>query len=240
MPKTSLLMIPSQLCTAMVWEAQAADLCDIVDCHIADHTGHDSIAAIAASMLAAAPAAFALAAHGMGGFIAFELLRQAPTRISRLALFATLASADGPAQRQRREGYAELVRAGRFSEVVKARLPILLHPARRQDPGLLETIRSMALQTGADAFLRQQQAIMDRPDSRPDLPTIRCPTIVVAGRDDAIASLDDARALAAGIRNAHLHVLDDCGHLSPLEQPRAVNALLRRWLTRDAPAPAGG
>jgi pimeloyl-ACP methyl ester carboxylesterase len=226
----SLVLIPSQLCTARVWEHQLQALASQASASVADQRQADSVQGMAERILAGAPARFALAAHGMGGFIAFELWRQAPERIERLALLDTLATADSPQQLARREAYAELVRRGHFAQVIEQRIPILLHPQHRDLERLIPVVRSMAAETGAEAFLRQQQAIMKRPDSRPTLATIRCPTLVVVGSDDLIVSRDDAAAIAAGVPGARFEIVEASGHLTPLEHPEHVAALLRDWL----------
>ncbi|MFN3231111.1 MAG: alpha/beta fold hydrolase [Alphaproteobacteria bacterium] len=228
--QTPLLLIASQLCTARVWQAQIDALRPGVECRTADHTRHDSMTSLATSILNDAPASFALAAHGMGGFIAFEIMRQAPNRVDRLALFDTLASADSAAQTKRRQRYADLVHAGQFDQVVEDRIPILLHPNRQNDTLLLSIARQMAAETGPDAFLRQQAAIMARQDSRPDLKSINCPTLVALGRQDRITSVNDARTIADGVPGARLEVIENCGHLAPLEQPEQVTQLLKEWL----------
>lgn len=231
--RPSLILIPSQLCTGAVWQPQIADLSDIADIEVVDHTQGDSIDSIAGSILASAPPRFSLGAHGMGGFVAFEIMRQAPQRVIRLALLNTLAQPDGPDQLARRHGYAELVKAGKFDQIVEERIPILFHPERQQDEDFLRTTRTMAHETGAAAFIRQQIAIMGRPDSRPSLRAISCPTLVIASDQDAIAKIEDAQLIADRIPGARLEIIKDCGHLSTLEKPEAVTALLRGWLAAD-------
>lgn len=226
----SLLLIPSQLCTGAVWQHQIDALSTLARICVANHRVSDSIGGLATSILAAAPRRFALAAHGMGGFIAFEMWRQAPERIERLALFDTLATPDTPQQSARRESYAELVRRGQFAQVIEERLPMLFHPDRQGDARLLAIARAMAAETGPEAFLRQQRAIIDRPDSRATLATITCPVTVVIGCQDRITAVSDAEAIAAAITRSRLEVVDDCGHLVPLEQPERTRALLDRWL----------
>jgi pimeloyl-ACP methyl ester carboxylesterase len=234
MPQSeSLVLIPSQLCTAAAWRAQIDALAESANTMVADHTCHSTMGGIADKILADAPAQFSLAAHGMGGFIAFEMLRRQPDRIAKLALFDTLATADKPAQTTRREGYAALVREGKFADVVEERIPILFNEAHRTDNRLLDIARQMALDTGAEGFLNQQSAIMGRIDSRPSLPAITCPTLVAIGRDDAITSVNDAREIARLIPHAQLEIIEDSGHLTLLEQPEAVNALLLDWLAAN-------
>ncbi|MDR3513018.1 MAG: alpha/beta fold hydrolase [Caulobacteraceae bacterium] len=218
-----------QLLTPAAWAPQARALADrpLV---FADNRSDETIAGMAERLITAAPARFDLVAHAMGGFVAFEVMRRAPQRVRRLVLLATLAPADSPAQTARREGYLRLVEAGRFAEVVEERLPILLHPDRRANEALIGTVRAMAAETGAEAFLRQQRAIMSRPDARPGLSAIARPTLLVMGRQDGIVTQAHQDEILAAIPGARLEVVEDCGHLSTLERPQAVNALLAGFL----------
>jgi pimeloyl-ACP methyl ester carboxylesterase len=224
------VLIPSQLLTARLWAPQLAALGDRLELIVADQAGYDTMAAMAAAILEGAPDRISVVGHGMGGFIAFEILRQAPARVDRLVLMGTLASADGPAQTERREGYLKLVEAGRFEEVVEERLPLLLSPQRRTDEALVAAARAMAAETGAEAFLRQQRAIMSRPDSRPSLAAIECPTLILFARQDGIVTLAHQEEIRAAIPGARLEIVEDCGHLMTLEQPEKVNTLLAGWL----------
>jgi pimeloyl-ACP methyl ester carboxylesterase len=224
------VLIASQLLNARLWAPQRIALADRFELTVADQASHDTMAAMASAILDAAPDRFSLVGHGMGGFIAFEILRQAPARIARLVLMSTLASADGPAQTARREGYLRLVEAGRFDEVVEERLPLLLSPQRRTDKALVGVARAMAAETGAEAFLRQQRAIMSRPDSRPSLGAITCPTLILFGRQDGIVTLAHQEEMRSAIPGPRLEIVEDCGHLAPLEQPERVSALLSQWL----------
>ena len=185
---------------------------------------------MAARALTAAPGRFHLVSHAMGGFVAMEIMRRAPDRVLSLALFSTLAQNDTPAQAERRMGYARLVEEGRFDQVVEERIPILLHPDRRDDPAFLEVVRRMAEDTGPARFLKQQAAIMTRIDSRPGLAAISCPTLIAAGREDGIVTEAHQDDLRAGIPHAHFRWLENCGHVVTHEQPEVTTALLREWL----------
>lgn len=231
MSRDPVVLVTGQLLTAEVFAPQIAGLGADFDLRLADHTRDETIAGMADRLLAEAPARFDLVAQAMGGFVAFEVLRKAPERIRSLVLMATLAPNDGPAQTERRQGYMRLVEAGRFEEVVEERIPILVHPARREDEGLLPVIRRMARQTGAGTFLRQQRAIMGRADSRPSLSRIGCPTLLVWGRQDGITSEAHQQEMLDLIPGARLEVVEDCGHLATLEKPRTVTALLAAWLS---------
>lgn len=226
----TVVLVTGQLLTPAVWKPQADVLATRTDIVFADHTQDDTIAGMAERLLAAAPPAFDLVAQAMGGFVAFEVMRRAPRRVRSLALLATLAPNDGPAQTERRQGYIRLVEDGRFAEVVEERIPILVHPARREDEPLLTVVRGMAEQTGAETFLRQQRAIMGRVDSRPSLAGIACPTLIVWGRQDGITTEGHQAELLDGIPGARLEVIEDCGHLATLEKPRTVTRLLCDWL----------
>jgi pimeloyl-ACP methyl ester carboxylesterase len=181
-------------------------------------------------VLAAAPERFALVAHAMGGFVAFEILRRAPERVGRLVLMSTLAPADGPAQTARREGYLRLAQQGQFAAIIDERIPMLVHPRRVSDGDLTALLRRMAADTGVDAFLRQQRAIMSRSDSRASLAAIACPTLIMFGCADGITTLDHQMEMATAIPDARLHILKDCGHMLPVERPAEVNLALQAFL----------
>jgi pimeloyl-ACP methyl ester carboxylesterase len=225
-----LALLPGLLCDAALWRHQIAALEGLADCRVADFTSQDNVAAMAGSALAMMPQRFALAALSMGGYVAQEVMRQAPERVTRLALLDTSARPDTPEQTARRRGLIELAEKGSFKGVTPRLLPLLIHESRLDDEALTGVVLGMAERIGKDAFLRQQRAIMGRPDSRPTLVSIRCPTLVICGRQDVLAPLDCAMEIAAGITDARLVVAEDCGHLSPLERPETVNQAMAAWL----------
>jgi len=225
-----LALLPGLLCDAALWRHQIAALEGLADCRVADFTSQDNVAAMAESVLAMMPQRFALAALSMGGYVAQEVMRQAPERVTRLALLDTSARPDTPEQTARRRGLIELAEKGSFKGVTPRLLPLLIHESRLDDEALTGVVLGMAERIGKDAFLRQQRAIMGRPDSRPTLVSIRCPTLVICGRQDVLAPLDCAMEIAAGITDARLVVAEDCGHLSPLERPETVNQAMAAWL----------
>ena len=225
-----LVLASGQLLTRDVWAPQIAAWSAERAVIVADHTRDETIAGMARRLLDAAPERFALAAHAMGGFTAFEVMRQAPERVARLALLATLAPADGPAQTARRQGYIDLVEKGHFDQVAEERIPMLLSPARREDPALVAAVRRMAAETGAETFLRQQRAIMSRADSRASLSEIRVPTLILWGDADGIATRAHQDEIVSGIAGARLVVLPGVGHLSTLEAPEAVSKAVGDWL----------
>ena len=231
--RSALALLPGLLCDQALWQHQVAPLADLADCRVADFTSQDSVAAMARSVLEAMPERFALAGLSMGGYVAFEIMRQAPERVMRLALLNTKARPDTPEETARRRGLIELAQKGQFKGVTPRLLPLFLHKGRLEDAALTGEVQAMAERIGKDAFIRQQTAILGRPDSRPTLVTIGCPTLVLCGRQDALTPVQDHTEMAAGIRNAQLKVVEDCGHLAPLERPEAVTGAMRAWLKAD-------
>jgi pimeloyl-ACP methyl ester carboxylesterase len=197
---------------------------------VADLTLDDSMAAMAQRVLAGAPPRFALAGLSMGGYVAQEIVRRAPERVTRLALLDTSARADTPELTARRRGLIELSQKGQFKGVTPRLLPLLIHPDRLGDEAFTATVMDMAERVGKAGFLRQQTAIMGRPDGRGDLGRIACPTLVLCGRQDALTPPALHEELAALIPGARLVVVEHCGHLSTLERPEEVDEALRRWL----------
>jgi pimeloyl-ACP methyl ester carboxylesterase len=227
---THLVLVPGLLCTRALWAPQLAGLADVADMAVADHTRHDSMQAIARSILAEAPERFALAGLSMGGFIAFEIMRQAPQRVLRLALLDTHARPEPPERIPQRLARNELARREGAVKVQEELLPLLIHKDRLADKELVAAVLQMAVDIGADALARQHAAIIGRADSRPLLPRITCPTLVLVGREDALTPVEMSQEMAAAIPGARLEIVERSGHLSTMEQPDAVNGALRSWL----------
>ena len=225
-----LVLLPGLLCDARLWRDQVDGLADLADVAVPDLTLDDSVGAMAARVLAQAPERFALGALSMGGYVAFEILRRAPQRVERLALLSTSARADPPKRAAVRRASLAMAERGRFAGVTRKLLPQLVH-ASRVDTAVGEDVMAMAERVGRDAFLRQQRAILERPDSQPLLPTLAMPAVVGVGDDDRMTAPEESRILQAGIPGARLHVFTDCGHLPPMEKPRETTELLRAWLT---------
>jgi len=224
------VLVPGLTCSARLYAEQIPALWRFGPVIVADHTRDDSMASIARRILAGAPPRFALAGLSMGGYIAFEIMRQAPQRVARLALLDTGARAETPEQTERRKVVIALAKSGRYAEVPDIAFPIYVHRNRLNDADLKRTMRMMAEETGVDAFLRQQQAIMSRPDSRPGFSSIKCLTLVLVGDGDEATPPELAREIAGAITGARLVMIADCGHLSTLEQPEKVTAALVDWM----------
>lgn len=225
----ALLLLPGLLCDARLWRDQVAALAPLARPIVADLTLDDTVEAMAARALAAFDGPFALAGLSMGGYVALEVLRQAPGRVTRLALLDTTARPDTPEQTSRRRGLIALSQSGQFRGVTPRLLPQLIHPSRLDTP-LAAEVMAMAERVGQEAFLRQQGVIMRRPDSRPGLARITVPTLVGVGADDTLTPPHLAEEMAAMIPGARLRRFADAGHLPTMEVPEAVNAALAAWL----------
>ena len=199
-----ILLVPGLGCSPRLFGAQLPGLWQFGPVTVADTRRADSMAGIARQILETAPPRFALAGLSMGGYIAFEIMRQAPERVLRLALLDTAPRADRPDQTERRNTQIAMVREGRFSEVPALLFPLMVHPEHQQDEELRRTFDEMFRENGADAFIRQQEAIKSRPDSRPSLAAIGCPTLVLVGDSDQVTPPDAAREIADGIRGSRL------------------------------------
>jgi pimeloyl-ACP methyl ester carboxylesterase len=230
---TPLVLLPGLLLDEALWAPQRAALTDIADMMVGDLTKEDSMAGMARSVLAVAPPSFALAGLSMGGYVAFEIMRQAPERVTRLALLDTSARPDTPEQTASRRALMQMCEKGEFKGVTRRLLPQWIHPSRVDDASVADVVLSMTARVGRDSFLSQQTAIIGRPDSRPGLSRIHCPTLVLCGHEDRATPVEVHREMAADIPNARLVIVPECGHLSPLERPEAVNHAFRTWLAAD-------
>lgn len=225
-----LVLLSGLLCDGALWRYQIAHLEGTAACHVADTARQDSIAAIARDVLANAPPQFALAGLSMGGYVAFEIMRQAPERVLKLCLLDTSARPDTDEQREKRRLLLVMAERGQFKGVTPRLLPMLIHPGRLDDIELTDAITAMAERMGRSAFRNQQTAIMNRIDSHPVLKTIRCPVQVIGGRQDALTPPDIVREIADGIDGARYEAIEECGHLPPLEKPEETSVIMKRWL----------
>ena len=227
-----LVLVPGLLCNRRLWQHQLRKLTSAARIWVVDSASDESIPAIAARVLAAAPERFALAGLSLGGYICFEIMRQAPGRVTRLALLDTTPHVDDETRKSARRAAISLVREGRFSTLCRLTLPGMIHPDRHSDGALLQQLHRMSEEVGGPAFIRQQTAIMTRTDACSELAGYRVPTLVLCGRQDRLTPLADHQQMARQIPGAVLRVVENCGHLAPLERPRDVTEALRTWLAR--------
>lgn len=223
------LLIPGLNCSARLFQHQIPMLWRYGPVLIADHRQGDSVEELATNILSAAPSHFALAGMSLGGFIALEIMRRCPERVDRLALISTSARPDSEPERALRESRLEVARSGRYREIPPLHYAKNVHPSRQADDTLRATHRTMTEEVGMAAYFSQQQAIGSRPDARPSLADIGCPTLVLVGDSDFITPRSHSEEMVASIPNSRLVVVPGCGHLALLEQPEAANAALQTW-----------
>jgi pimeloyl-ACP methyl ester carboxylesterase len=229
-----LLLLPGQLCDERLWRDPATALADIALPIFGDLTQDDSIATMAERVLSAAPPEFALAGLSMGGYVALEIMRQDPERVLRLALLDTSARPDNAARAEQRRADMTTLGliekgGGRFAGITPRLLPRFIHPSRLNSP-VAQDVMAMTERVGREVYLRQQHAILTRPDARDALPGIAVPTLIGVGDSDRTTPPLLAKEIQAAIPGAKLHVFRDCGHLPPMEVPDDTAAVLRAWL----------
>ncbi len=230
MQSLPLVLVPGLTCTARLYTPQVEALWVHGPVMIADHRRDAEITAVAKRILDAAPPRFALGGLSYGGFIAFEMMRQAAERIVKLALLDTSARPDTPEQTAGRQKQIAAVQAGGYGDITDFAIKRYLHRDRQNDETMTTIVRQMVAETGPEAFVRGLRAIIGRPNSRPLLASIRCPTLVLVGDGDIATPPDLAKEIAAGIAGSRLVIVPHCGHLSTIERPEAVNAALAEWL----------
>lgn len=223
--KIPLLLLPGLLSDARLWEHQTRHLADIASIQIIS-VSQNTPEQMVSSILKKAPPAFALAGHSMGGWLCLEVMRTAPERVSQLCLLNTTARMDSEEKKMKRNGMIRKAEQGLFQEVVKDMVQkFVFNPLAKHE------VEEMFLNQGKESFIHQEQAMLKREESQSILPTITCPVLAIHARQDTVFSLDEHEELVAQIKNAKLAIVEDSGHMSPMEVPQAITALLRYWLT---------
>jgi len=225
-----ILLVPGLASSPRIFQPVLPALWRLGPVTVANHIRDDNMGAIARRILAEAPPRFALAGHSMGGYIAFEIMRQAPERVAKLALISTQARPDTAEATTRRQGMITRAGKGEYRAVLDELFPAFVHPSRQGDAALRQLAYDMGDDVGPEAFIRQQTAMIGRPDSRPTLAWIRCPTLVLTGDQDRTIPNSLSMEMASGIPGAKLVVLPNCGHLPQVEQPQATADALTEWL----------
>ncbi len=230
-----LLLLPGLLCDQSVWKHQAQALSGVAACSIPDWGSLDSLPAMAEAALRSAPERFSLAGHSMGGRVALEVYRLAPERVSRIALLNTgsdarPAGAAGDEEARRRLALVGLARSKGMRVMGRTWLPPMIDAARLGDAALVDSILDMLERKTPDIFEAQQRALLARPDANALLERIRCPALLLSGREDTWSPPARHAEMAAKIRGSELVIVPNCGHMSTMERPDAVSDALRAWL----------
>lgn len=226
----NLVFIPGLLCSNDLWLDQIAEFEESFDIILFDHTAHDNLPDMVRAFLKDAPDSFMMAGLSMGGYIAFEIMKQAQARVEKLIILDSNARADREPQIEMRQDLIN--RAGKedIRTIAQELTPYLIHADRLKDEDLCDRILDMATEVGAEAFQKQQLALMKRPDFREFLPNITCPTLIICGEQDALTPPKVHQEMADLIPNSHLHIIANCGHVSTMERPDEVNQLMKTFL----------
>jgi len=215
-----------------------ADLADIADAVCMEWSPqHDSIVAMAEAVLRWAPPTFALAGHSMGGRVAFQILRLAPDRVTKLAVLNTgsdsrPAGEPGETEERNRRRLLAIARSQGMRPMAVEWLKGMIPPYRQSDTPLVEEILQMFERKSADMFEIQMLALLGRPNATPVLPQIQCPTLVLTGADDVWSPPARHAEIAKSIPHSELVLVPKCGHMSTMERPDEVTAAMRAWLNR--------
>ena len=235
-PRPVLVMIGGVACDETLWDDEVAALGDIADCRPILPAG-DRIEEMAADILARIPGCFALVGHSMGGYVALAIQRATPERVTRLALIGSGANVESAQQREARLALMNLVRQKGYDALIDKLVPAMVGPDARRNAPMMARLEAMVRRAGAERFLRQQAAVMHRPEAQAALSHIKVPVIVLSGGDDRIVPPEFGAETARSIPNAEYHLLDRCGHIAPVESADAVATLLRNWLMQETMAP---
>lgn len=235
---TELVFLPGLAADAVMWQHQVAAMPSHLDVVVTNvHARHTTLQEMAAALLQEHPGDLILVGASMGGSLAMEAVRQAPERVKALALLGTNARPETDAMRTLREATINMFRQGRTKAILKVNLPMAFHPSRADDTALLQTYLDFVLEAGAEQLIQQTRALMSRPDARPHLSEITCPTLVLCGDADRLTPPECSREIAGLIQGAEFQLIEQCGHMLTMERPSEVNAALLAWLAHVAPAP---
>ena len=230
-----LVLLPGLLCDQAVWQGQIDSLSDLAVCTSTDWGRLNSIVSMAEQVLRVAPPEFSLAGHSMGGRIAFQVVKLAPQRVKRLALFNTGADARpageaGANEERKRRALLDIAKSRGMRAFAAEWLPPMMKPGRMSDQALVESIFAMLERKTPEIYEAQMTALLNRPDARPVLPSITCPTLLLSGEQDSWSPPARHAEMASIIPHSHLVTIPDSGHMAPMEQPEAVAQAMREWL----------
>ena len=229
-----LIMIPGTLCDETLFKYQKKYLASIADSHIADTCSSASLKQVAKNILDTYSGDLYIMGLSYGGIIAFELLRQASERIKKLILLDTNYKKPSEQTKVNMQRFVGMAYLGEFKEITSTILTdAMLHPKNAQKKELRDIVLEMAINVGVDGFFNQVKAQLARPDSTNDLHNIMCPTLIMAGKEDTICPLELHEEMAAAIPNSTLNIIEECGHLSTLEQPDLVNKAIINWWSKN-------
>lgn len=223
--KTSLVLISGLLSNKLLWSHQVEHLNDIAEIQVVSPT-QDTPDKMVQAILDEAPDNFALAGHSMGGWLCLEMMRAAPSRVRKLCLLNTTARSDSAEKKSKREQMIQKAENDQFQEVTEELTNRFVFNSH-----VKKAVEKMFLALGKEIFIQQEKSMLIRKECQSILPTIACPTLVIHSAQDQVFSYADHMELVSHIPNAKLAMIEDAGHMSPLEMPQAITSLLRYWIT---------
>ncbi|MEL6240837.1 MAG: alpha/beta fold hydrolase [Pseudomonadota bacterium] len=226
-----LVLIPGMMCDERLFQLQVAAFSSKRPVTVVVPKGSSSMAGLAQAVLATAPPRFALAGLSLGGIVAMQIIRQAPERVSRVALLDTNPLPDPPDKAPIREAQVEKVRRGALDEVMRDEMKpnYLADGPAKQD--ILDLCMQMANALGPEVFAMQSQAVQTRPDQSDTLRGVTVPALVLCGQEDRLCPVERHELMHDLIPESELVVIPCAGHLPTLEQPNRTNEALQAWLT---------
>lgn len=229
--KPVLFLLPGLLCDARVWSHQTQQLAALADIRIPDFSQLDSLDAMADAVLQQAPEKFMVAGHSMGGRVALQLLHKAPERISKLALLDTGTHAVKPGEAEKRQVLIDLAEQEGMGAMARQWTPPMVHPARHADAALMNEIFAMVESYSVASFRKQVKALLNRPDALPFLAHAPQGTLVLCGREDIWSPPSQHEVICNALPDRPpVTIIDNAGHMAPMERPEAVSVALRQWL----------
>lgn len=223
-----LVLLPGFMLNAHLWDDMRDSLAGLADLHFGDIGQSIGIQAMADDVLARAPEKFILAGFSMGGFVAQAIALKAPHRVSGLALLNTSSRPQTEQESLATKAQVDMAQRTPFKGLTSRALASALHPDRSADHAMLDRLQAMALENGKDVFLRQLQTLRD--SNAEDLKLIHCPTLIVASDHDRLRSVEESAEMASQIDGVRFEIVQDCGHMTPMEKPQELFALLSDWM----------
>jgi pimeloyl-ACP methyl ester carboxylesterase len=229
----TLYLLPGLLCDARVWAHQRQHLADLVEIRIPDFRHYRSLSAMADAVLTDAPPQFILAGHSMGGRVALQILDRAPQRILGLGLLDTGLHPPAPGEPAKRQILLDLASNRGMAAVAETWTPPMVHPARHTDKALIQAIHAMVESYTPATFANQVQALLGRPDATPFMANAPAGSLLLCGRQDTWSPPAQHEALSRALPDhPPVVIIEDSGHMSPMEQPEAVTNAMREWLQK--------
>jgi len=232
-----LFLLCGLLCDEAIWGDIPRRLAEVADVHIVSFGGLSSIGAMADRVLAAAPAQFAVAGHSMGGRVALEIWRREPLRVAALGLLNTGVHPARDSEFESRGALVRVARARGMAALAAQWLPPMMGASPERIAQLLPGLAAMVERSTPASFAGQINALLQRPDARPVLPTINVPTLLLSGANDAWSSYSQHADMQRSVPHATLVEIAGAGHMAPIERPDAVARALRAWLSLRAGKP---